>query len=167
MTALAVSHPIDTRLKDLKIIVPDLEAPVGFYVPVIKTGTLLMTSGQLPKTAGKIEYKGKLGKEIDVETGKRAARLALINALAAVKVGLGGKWTGFRRVLSLKAAIASAPGFSDQAAVADGASELLLKIFGPLHGTHARFTWGAIELPQGACIEIELTVEMRSDLRSN
>lgn len=160
MTAL-VPHPIDTRLKDLKIVVPDLEAPVGFYAPVVKVGTTLITSGQLPKTAGKIEYKGKLGKEIDIETGKRAARLALINALAAVKHGLGGKWAAFRRALYLRVAVASAPGFSDQAAVADGASDLLLKIFGPEHGAHARFTWGAIELPQGACIEIELTVETR------
>lgn len=153
-------HSIDTQLAQLKIIVPELEAPVGCYLPVVRSGSLLITSGQLPKTAGRLDFKGKLGRELDVETGKRAARLALVNALAAVKYGLGGSWDGFRRVIQLRLAVACTLAFVDHAAVADGASELLVKIFGEEKGRHARFTWGAIELPLGASVELELTVEV-------
>lgn len=154
-------HPIDERLKALKITVPDLEAAVGLYLPLVRAGALLVTSGQLPKTAGRLEFKGKLGRELDIEAGKRAARLALVNALAAVKHGLGGKWDDFRRVLHLRVAVASTLGFGDQPAVADAASELLIKIFGEEKGRHARFTWGAIELPLGASIELELMMEVK------
>lgn len=152
---------IEQKLKELKIQVPDLEAPLGFYVPVVQSGHLLITSGQLPRVAGRIDYKGKLGREFDIETGKRAVRLALVNALAAVKNGLGGNWAKFKRVVTLRVAVASTLGFNDQAAVADGASELLVKIFGEEAGRHARFTWGCIELPMGACVELELTVEIK------
>jgi len=151
---------IESRLKDLKLIVPDLESPLGLYVPVVRTGNLLLTSGQLPKSAGKIEYRGKLGREFDVEAGKRAARLALVNALSAVKYGLKGEWSALRRAVSLRLAVASAVGFTDQAAVADAASDLLLKLLGAEHGAHARFTWGCLELPLGAAVELELVVEV-------
>ncbi len=151
---------LESRLRELKIVVPDLETPAGLYSPAIRIGSTLVTSGQLPKSDGRLVYKGKLGREIDIETGKRAARLALVNALAAIKHHLGGAWKGLKRPLALRVAIASAVGFTEQAAVADAASELLLQLFGAAEGTHARFTWGAVELPLGACLELDLTVEI-------
>ncbi len=154
--------PIETRLKELKIVVPELSAPVGLYVPAISIGNLIVTSGQLPKSDGRLDFKGKLGRELDVETGKRAARLALVNALAAVRHALGGSWQGFKRVVQLRVAVASTLGFNEQAAVADGASELLIKIFGDEKGSHARFAWGVIELPLGASVELELSVEVNA-----
>lgn len=161
LTPSTASAQIEQRLKELKIIIPELEPPVGLYLPVVKTGSLLITSGQLPKQAGKLEYKGRLGKDLDVETGKRAARLALVNALAAVKYGLNGNWAVFRRVVEMRVAVLSVPGFTDQSAVADGASETLVKVFGEEAGRHARFTWGVIELPLGASVELALTVEVK------
>jgi enamine deaminase RidA (YjgF/YER057c/UK114 family) len=145
------------RLSELGIALPLVPTPAGAYVPARRTGSLVFTAGQVPMVDGKPAALGKLGAEIDVDEGYRLARICALNALAAVDalVGLDAV-TGVVKVVGF---VASAPGFTGQPAVINGASDVLGEIFGDA-GRHARSAVGVAELPLGVPVEVELVVEL-------
>ncbi|MAT16316.1 MAG: hypothetical protein CMJ46_13725 [Planctomyces sp.] len=149
---------IDDRLRELNIEIPAAPPAVGFYVPVLQTGNLIMTSGQLPLVGKELAFKGKLGRELHDAEGQNAARLATLNALAQVKACIGDL-DKIKRVVRLEGYIQSADGYNDQAIVLNAASELLVDIFGDM-GKHTRVAVGVSELPLDSPVEISLWVEV-------
>ena len=146
------------RLAELGVELPEVAAPVAAYVPAVRTGQLVFTSGQLPFVKGSLAATGKVGDDISPEEAKAHARTCALNALAAVDALVGlDKVT---RVVQLVGFVASAEGFTGQPAVINGASDLLGEVFGEA-GRHARAAVGVAELPLGAPVEVELTVELR------
>ncbi|SNS93837.1 Enamine deaminase RidA, house cleaning of reactive enamine intermediates, YjgF/YER057c/UK114 family [Geodermatophilus saharensis] len=146
------------RLAQLGIRLPPVAAPVASYVPAVRSGNLVFTSGQLPFVDGGLRRTGKVGGSVDPEDAAADAKMCALNALAAVDdlVGLDQ----VARVVRVVGYVASAEGFSGQPRVVNGASELLGKVFGDA-GHHARSAVGVAELPLGAPVEVELTVELR------
>lgn len=146
----------ETKLKELGITLPPAPQPVANYVPVVRARELVFTSGVLPMKEGKLVFEGKLGKELTLEQGREAASVAVLNALAVVKQELGSL-DKVLRIVRLTGHVASAPGFVQQPAVLNGASDLLVAIFGEA-GRHTRAALGAVELPLGAAVELDLIV---------
>lgn len=142
------------RLAELGISLPPVATPVGSYVPAVRTGSLVYTSGQVPQDAA----KGKVGAEVSAEDANAAARLCALQALAAVDALVG--LDSVARVVKVVGFVASAPGFTGQPAVINGASDLLGEVFGEA-GAHARSAVGVAELPGGVPVEVELIVEVR------
>jgi enamine deaminase RidA (YjgF/YER057c/UK114 family) len=151
-----MSHEL--RLKELGIELPAAPRPVANYVPVVRVGDLLFLSGVLPSKDGQLVFTGKLGAILSIEQGVEAARVAVLNALAIMKAETGSL-DRVKRVVKMVGHIASAPGFTDQPQVLNGASDLLVAVFGE-SGRHARVAVGAAELPRQAPIEIELIVQV-------
>jgi enamine deaminase RidA (YjgF/YER057c/UK114 family) len=151
---------VEDRLRALGLELPPAPKPVASYVPAVRSGNLLFLSGILPMKDGKPAWTGKIGRELTVEQGEEAARLACLNALAVVKAEIGSL-DAVTRIVRLGGHVASAEGFTRQPAVVNGASDLLVAIFGDA-GRHARLALGAFELPLGAAIELELIVEIAS-----
>ncbi len=150
---------IDAQLNTLGIQLPAPPKPVASYVPAVLAGDLLYLSGMLPFRDGQVVITGKLGDSVTVERGAEAARLALLNALAVVKHELGSL-DRVQRIVRVVGHVASAAGFVQQPAVINGASDLLVQIFGE-SGRHARVALGAAELPLHAAIELELLVQVK------
>jgi enamine deaminase RidA (YjgF/YER057c/UK114 family) len=148
----------EARLRDLGVELPEPARPVASYVPVVVAGGLAFVSGQVPMVEGTVRPTGKLGAEVDLEAGAEAARRCALQALAALRAELGSL-DRIRRVVRVGAFISSAPGFTEQSKVANGASDLLVEVFGEA-GRHARAAVGMAELPLGAPVEVELTVEL-------
>jgi enamine deaminase RidA (YjgF/YER057c/UK114 family) len=146
------------RLAELGIILPAVAKPLAAYVPAVRTGTLVYTSGQLPLQAGDLTHIGKVGAEVTPEQAKVAARTCALNALAAIDALVG--IDAVIRVVKVVGFVASAPGFSGQPGVVNGASEVLGELFGDA-GAHARSAVGVSELPLDAPVEVELIVEVR------
>lgn len=145
------------RLSELGITLPAVAAPVAAYVPAIRVGNQVWTSGQLPFVDGKLPAVGKLGADITVEQGADYARQAALNALTAVDALVG--INNVKRVLKIVGFVASADGFAEQPAVVNGASNLIGEIFGEA-GAHARSAVGVAELPLSSPVEIEIIVEV-------
>ncbi|BBX84967.1 RidA family protein [Mycolicibacterium aubagnense] len=148
---------ISDRLAELGIELPEVVAPLAAYVPAVRTGNLVYTSGQLPMQGGTLPAEGKVGAEVSADDGKALARICGLNALAAVHALVG--IDSVVRVVKVVGFVASAPGFNGQPAVINGASELLGEVFGPA-GAHARSAVGVSELPLNAPVEVELIVEI-------
>jgi enamine deaminase RidA (YjgF/YER057c/UK114 family) len=148
---------VAARLAELGLELPAVAAPVAAYVPAVRTGDLVYTSGQLPFVAGQLAATGKVGDAVDPDTAKDLARTCALNALAAVD-GLVGL-DAVVRVVKVVGFVASAPGFTGQPGVVNGASELLGDVFGDA-GRHARSAVGVAELPLGAPVEVELIVQV-------
>lgn len=148
----------DERLAELGLALPGVAAPVAAYVPAVRSGDLLFTSGQLPRVDGAMAATGKVGAEVSAEQAKDLAALCALNALAAVKAEVGDL-AAVRRVVKVVGFVASAPDFTGQPGVVDGASELLGKVFGD-KGVHARSAIGVAVLPLDAPVEVELVVEV-------
>jgi len=144
-------------LAELGIELPEVAKPLAAYVPAVRTGNLVYTSGQLPTRAGALPQEGKVGAEVSADDGKALARVSALNALAAVHALVG--IDSVVRVVKVVGFVASAPGFSGQPAVINGASELLGEVFGEA-GVHARSAVGVSELPMNAPVEVELVVEV-------
>lgn len=144
------------RLADLGIELPDVVAPLAAYVPAVRTGNLVYTSGQLPIQAGELLATGKVGAEVSPEQANELARVCGLNALAAVHALVG--IDAVVRVVKVVGFVASASGFSGQPGVINGASELFGEIFGEA-GAHARSAVGVSELPRNAPVEVEIIVE--------
>jgi enamine deaminase RidA (YjgF/YER057c/UK114 family) len=145
---------VEKKLADLGIILPEPAAPVANYVGFVRTGNLLVVSGQLClDPAGKLVAKGQLGAGVSVEDGQKAARACAVNLLAQVKVGLGDL-DKVTRVVRLGGFINSVPGFTDGPKVMNGASDLMVTAFGD-KGRHGRTTVGVSALPLDAAIEVE------------
>lgn len=149
----------DAKLVELGITLPPAPKPVATYIPAVRAGELLFLSGTGPFKDGKVAFAGKLGRDLTVEQGTEAARLTLLNALAMVRQELG-TLDRVVRIVRLTGHVASAEGFTQQPAVINGASDLLVQIFGEA-GRHARLALGAAELPLNMCIEIELILQVR------
>ncbi|HKR50857.1 MAG TPA: RidA family protein [Pseudonocardiaceae bacterium] len=145
------------RLTELALVLPSVATPAGMYLPAVRSGSLVFTSGQIPLVDGVLVATGKLGAEIDTEHGRQLARVCALNALAAVD-GLVGL-DAVVRVVKVVGFVASAPGFTAQPAVLNGASALFGEVFGEA-GAHARSAVGVAELPLGAPVEVELIVEV-------
>ncbi len=146
------------KLAELGLALPPVAAPVAAYVPAVQTGHLVYTSGQLPTVNGKLQETGKVGAEVTVERAYELAQTSALNALAAVDALVGIE--NVVRVIKVVGFVASAPGFTGQPKVINGASELLGRVFGDA-GRHARSAVGVSELPLDASVEIELIVEIR------
>jgi enamine deaminase RidA (YjgF/YER057c/UK114 family) len=145
------------RLRDLGIELPEVVTPAGAYVPAVRSGSLVFTAGQLPVVAGRLVSTGKVGAEIDAGEAAGLARSCALNALAAVHALVG--IDAVRRVVKVTGFVASAPGFTEQPAVIDGASALFGEVFGDAGG-HARSAVGVAELPKNAPVELEIVVEI-------
>jgi enamine deaminase RidA (YjgF/YER057c/UK114 family) len=145
------------RLAELGIELPEVAKPLASYVPAVRSGNLVYTSGQLPLQAGKLAVHGKVGAAVAPEQGKALARICALNALAAIDslVGLDA----VTQVVKVVGFVASTPGFNGQPGVVNGASELLAEVFGG-RGSHARSAVGVAELPLDAPVEVELVVEV-------
>lgn len=144
---------IEQRLIELGITLPTPAAPIANYVPFTIAGSLLVVSGQIPLRDGGVAYAGKVGAEVGIEDAKLAARLCFINVLAQVKAATGDL-DRVKRVLRLGGFIAAPPGFTQHAAVMNGASDLAVEVFGDA-GRHARSTIGVPSLPADAAVEVE------------
>lgn len=150
---------IQEKLKALALELPAVAAPAGAYVPAVVSGNLVFTAGQLPMKNGKLIATGKVPGEVSLQTAQAAARQAALNALAAV-ASVAGTLDRVARVIRLNVFVNSSAGFTDQAKVANGASDLLTAIFGDA-GKHTRCAIGTAELPLNAPVELDLIVELR------
>lgn len=148
----------EDRLKEIGITLPEAPKPLGFYVPSVRAGELLFLSGILPLKEGTLIYKGKVGKDLTIEEAQEAAKKAIINALAVIK-GAIGSLEKVKRIVRLSGYVASAPGFNQQPAVLNPASEILSTVFGD-KGLHSRIAIGVSELPMDSPVEIELIVQV-------
>ncbi len=145
---------IDERLAAAGVELPPPPGAMGAYVPAVVAGSLVFVSGQLPRWGDDFRPGGKLGAEISVEQGREAARLAGLNAVAVLKAELGDL-DRVLKIVKLVGSVASAPGFVDQPAVVNGASDAMLEVFGE-RGRHARMAVGVAELPANACVAVEI-----------
>ncbi len=150
---------IDAKLASLGITLPASVMPAANYVPYTVSGNQVFVSGTLPMKDGKPQDIGKLGKEFTVEQGQQTAKLCAINILAHAKAACGGDLDRIKKVIRMGIFVASAEGFTDQPKVANGASDLMVEIFGEA-GKHARFAVGVAELPFGVAVEVDATFEI-------
>ena len=148
----------EQKLTQLGLELPAPPKPVANYVPVVRTGDLLLLSGVLPSRDGQLIMTGKLGQNLSIDQGMEAARVAVLNGLSIIRQE-AGSLDRVKRIVKMVGHIASAPGFTDQPQVLNGASDLLVSLFGDA-GRHARVAVGAAELPRQAPVEIELIVEL-------
>jgi len=154
-----MSNPIETRLQELDIVLPEAAAPAANYVSYVISGNMLYISGQLPTENGKIAVSGLVGADVDVPAAQRAAELCAINILSQAKAALGGDLIRIKRVVKLSSFVASAPGFTEQHIVTNGASNLIANVLGEA-GKHARAAVGMAALPLNAAVEIEAIIEI-------
>ncbi len=149
-----MTDAIESRLIELGITLPETSAAVANYLPVARTGDLLFVSGQLPMADGRMAWSGRLGEALDIDQGRQAARLCAINMLAQLRAALDGELDRVRRVVRLGGFVASAEDFTGQPQVINGASDLMVDVFGEA-GRHARAAVGVNVLPLGAAVELE------------
>jgi enamine deaminase RidA (YjgF/YER057c/UK114 family) len=149
---------IEDRLAELGIELPPAAAPIASYVPVRTTADLAFVAGQVPIEQGQLLSAGRLGDDVSIEQGQEATRRCALQALAALRDALGSL-DRVRGVLRLDVFVAAAPGFTALPKVADGASDLLVEVFGDA-GRHARVTVGVAELPLGASVEVGMTAQI-------
>jgi enamine deaminase RidA (YjgF/YER057c/UK114 family) len=152
-----VSTP-EQRLEELGLSVPEVAKPVAAYVPALRSGSYVFTSGQLPMREGQLIASGKVGGEVTPEEAVECARQCALNALAAVRAEVG-ELANVKRIVKVVAFVASTPDFTGQPGVANGASELFGEVFGKI-GQHARSAVGVPVLPLDAPVEVELVVEV-------
>jgi enamine deaminase RidA (YjgF/YER057c/UK114 family) len=149
---------VEDRLSELGLTVPEVVPPVAAYVPVVREGDLVFTSGQLPMVDGALATTGKVGAEVDADTAKSLAQTCALNAIAAIKSEVGDL-DAVTRVVKVVGFVASDPSFTGQPGVINGASELLAKAFGD-KGVHARSAVGVAALPLDAPVEVEVIVSV-------
>ena len=148
----------EERITELGLTLPSDTSPLASYVPAVRSGDLVFTAGQLPRRDGELVATGKVGAEVTPEVAAEAAAACALNALAAIK-GEVGDLSAVRRVVKVVVFVASAPDFTGQPGVANGASELLGKVFGDA-GVHARSAVGVAVLPLDVPVEVEVVVEV-------
>lgn len=152
-----MTDTIDAKLAELGLSLPQAAAPVAAYVPAVEAGGMLHISGQLPFRDGRV-VTGRLGEDVSLEEGQEAAKLCGLMLAAQIKAALGG-FERVKRIVKLGVFVNSAPGFTDQPKVANGASELMVALFGEA-GRHARSAVGVAVLPLGAAVEVDAIVEV-------
>jgi len=147
------------KLAALGLTLPTAAAPVAAYVPAVKTGNLVFTAGQLPVVDGKLMLTGKVGSDVTPEDAKKMAAICALNALAAIS--LVADIDQIEKIVRVGGFVNGVPGFVAIPAVVNGASELLIKLFGDVNGKHARTAVGVAELPLNAPVEIEMVVQLK------
>jgi len=150
---------VKEKLALLGLTLPTAAAPVAAYVPAVKTGNLVFTAGQLPVVDGKLLLTGKVGSDVTPEDAKKMAEICALNALAAIS--LVADIDQIEKIVRVGGFVNGAPGFVAIPAVVNGASELLIKLFGDVNGKHARTAVGVAELPLNAPVEIEMVVQLK------
>lgn len=145
------------QLKALNIELPPVATPAAAYVPFVRTGNLVFLSGHIARKDGK-PWVGQLGKDLDTQEGKAAARAVAIDLMGTLQAAVGDL-NKVRRIVKLMSLVNSTPTFTEQHLVTNGASELLAQVFGD-RGAHARSAFGVAQIPLGACVEIELIAEV-------
>ena len=151
---------IQSKLAELGLTLPVAAAPVAAYVPAVRTGNLVFTAGQLPLVDGKIPFIGKVGSDVTPEQAKDMAQICALNALAAIS--LVADIDQIERIVRVGGFVNGVPGFIAIPQVINGASELLIKLFGDVNGKHARTAIGVAELPLNAPVEVEMVVQLKS-----
>lgn len=149
---------IEKRLQNMGINLPEAAAPAANYVPFVRSGNMLYPSGQLPMKDGKLHVTGLLGRDVDTATGKEAAKLCAINVLAQAKAALGDL-EKIVRLVKINVYVASAPDFTEQHLVGNGASDFFAEVLGE-RGKHARVAVGMAALPLNAAVEVEAIIEV-------
>lgn len=147
---------IEKKLSEIGVELPTAASPVGVYVPAVRSGKFIFTSGQVPLVNGEIKYAGKVGVDVSEEDAYQAAKICVINCLAAIK-GLTGSLDGIKQVVKVTGFVNSAPDFTAHAKVVNGASEFLGQLF---ETGHARAAVGVAALPLNAVVEVEIIVEV-------
>lgn len=147
------------RLADLGIELPPVAVPAAAYVPFVQSGPLVFLSGHIAKQGGK-PHVGQLGTDMDTATGKAAARAVAIDLLGTLQAAVGDL-ERVRRIVKLLSLVNSSAAYTEHHLVTNGASELLVQVFGSERGAHARSAFGVAQLPMGACVEIELIAEVQ------
>jgi enamine deaminase RidA (YjgF/YER057c/UK114 family) len=150
---------IDARLKELGIELPPPATPAANYVPTVRTGNLVYVAGQVPMVDGRFLYQGKVGRDFTVEEAQACARLVAINIIAQLKAACEGDLDRVRRAVKLNGFVNCVPDFGEQPHVINGASELMIQVFGEL-GRHARSAVGTPGLPFGVAVEIDGVFEV-------
>lgn len=150
---------VEARLNELGLSVPQVAIPVAAYVPAVRTGNYIFTSGQLPMVAGELQATGIVGKDLDEDTAAKAAEISALNIIAAIKAIIGDL-DKVVRIVKVVGFVASTPEFTKHPVVINGASNLLGKAFGDA-GVHARSAVGVAALPLNAAVEVEAIVEVR------
>ncbi|MBV6632783.1 MAG: RidA family protein [Alphaproteobacteria bacterium] len=151
---------IEETLQKLGLTLPNAAAPAANYVPSVQHGSLLFISGQLPLLDGRLFATGKLGAEVDLETGQQAARHCALNILAQLNRAIDGDWSKFDRIIKLTSFVNSTPEFADHHLVTNGCSDLLGEVLGDA-GRHSRSAVGMGNLPLNAAVEIEAIVGLK------
>lgn len=154
-----MTNQIETRLQALNIQLPQISAPVANYLGYVRTGNLLIISGQLPMVDGKIICQGQLGKDVSISNGQAAAKQCAINILAQAKSACGGDLNKVAKLVRLGGFVNAAPDFQDHAQVINGASDFVCEVLGD-KGKHARAAVGCSSLPFGAAVEVEAIFEL-------
>lgn len=149
----------EQRLEELGIELPEAPAPAAAYVPYVRTGNLVFTAGQVAAAQGSLVAEGSVGRDVDLDTAVQCARQCAINVMAQLKAAVGDL-EKIERIVKLTVFVASAPDFTQQHVVANGASELIGEVFGDA-GRHARSAVGAPALPTNTPVEVEAVVEVR------
>ncbi|MGP1254669.1 MAG: RidA family protein [Kiloniellales bacterium] len=150
---------IDAKLKELGIEVPEPAAPVANYVPFVAVGNLVFISGQVPLVDGKPQYIGKVGSTFSVEDGQQAARICAINLIAQMRAAAGGDLDKVKRVVRLGGFVNSTPDFTQQPSVVNGASDIMVEVFGD-KGKHCRTAVSAGALPLDVAVEVDAVIEL-------
>ena len=151
---------VKEKLAALGLTLPTAAAPVAAYVPAVKTGNLVFTAGQLPVVDGKLVQEGKVGREVTPEDAKKMAEICALNALAAIS--LVADIDQIEKIVRVGGFVNGAPGFVAIPAVINGASELLIKLFGEVNGKHARTAVGVAELPLNSPVEVEIVIQLKN-----
>ena len=151
---------IPARLQELGITLPPLATPAAAYVPFVRTGNLVFISGHIARRDGK-PWVGQLGLTMGTAEGQQAARAIAIDLLGTLNAAVGGDLSRVKRIVKVMSLVNSANTFTEQHLVTNGASELLVQVFGPEIGAHARSAFGVAQIPMGACVEIELIAELK------
>ena len=146
------------RLKNLGIELPPVAIPAAAYVPFVRTGNLVFLSGHIAKRDGKA-WVGQFGRDIDTATGKLAARAVAIDLLGTLHAAIGDL-NKVERIVKVMSLVNSTGSFTEQHLVTNGCSDLLMEVFGPAVGAHARSAFGVAQVPLGACVEIDLVAEL-------
>lgn len=155
-----MSSNIEKRLGDLGITLPPPGAPAGNYVPFVIVGALAFMSGQVAREAGKMKFTGKVGRELTIEQGAAAARLCAVNLLAQLKAACGGDLDRVERCVRLSGFVNSPPDFLEHPKVVNGASDLMVEVFGE-RGQHARTAVGVAALPLDSAVEVEAIFQLK------
>jgi len=151
---------VESRIAELGIELPNPSAPAANYVPYVVTGNLVFVSGQVTVFNGEKRFIGRVGEDLDADQGYQAARLCGLNLIAQVKAACDGDLDRVRRVVKLGGFVNCTPDFTGQPGVINGASDLMVEVFGPEIGSHARFAVGAPVLPLGVATEVDAVFEI-------